>query len=79
MSSQTPSQPGGSPRTSALTPQALRRRFAELRMQVTRRRHRGEAAAHQRGVERSRKPADVMNPRAKSSRHGKSTAYKWNQ
>jgi hypothetical protein len=25
------------------------------------------------------KPADVEEPRAKSSRHGKSTADKWNQ
>jgi hypothetical protein len=42
-------------------------------------RSRSGLSGSQRGVTRSGTPADVTSVRAKSSRHGKSTADKWNQ
>ena len=43
------------------------------------RRSHGEMANKQQEVFRADTPADVTSVRAKSARHGKSTADKWNQ
>jgi hypothetical protein len=43
------------------------------------RRSQGEMANKEREVMKARTPADVTSVRAKSTRHGKSTADKWNQ
>ena len=43
------------------------------------RRSQGDMANTEREVFKSNTPADVTSVRAKSMRHGKSTADKWNQ
>jgi hypothetical protein len=43
------------------------------------RRSKGQMVAHEREVVDPHTPPDVTSERAKSSRHGKSTADKWNQ
>jgi hypothetical protein len=51
---------------------ALRKRFA-------RRRSKGQMANTERALTSARTPPDVTSARAKSSRHGKVTADRWNQ
>ncbi|HEU4975029.1 MAG TPA: hypothetical protein VFT50_08050 [Baekduia sp.] len=58
--------------------QALRRATAS-RTRFSARRSRATMADHQRELDQPGAPADVRSVRAKSSRHGKSTADKWNQ
>lgn len=57
----------------------LRRTVADFRTKFARRRSRGEMSNAEREIFRADTPADVTSVRAKSSRHGKSTADKWNQ
>jgi hypothetical protein len=61
------------------SPKQLRRTVADFRTRFARRRRRGEMSYTEREIYRSDTPADVTSVRAKSSRHGKSTADKWNQ
>lgn len=62
-----------------LSPEMVRRSLADFRTRFARRRSRGEMASREREIYRADTPADVTSVRAKSSRHGKSTADKWNQ
>jgi hypothetical protein len=57
----------------------LRRAIGDFRTKFARRRSRGEMSSTEREIFRADTPADVTSVRAKSSRHGKSTADKWNQ
>ena len=50
-----------------------------FRMRFARGRSRSAISGSERGIKRAGAPADVTSVRAKSSRHGKSTADKWNQ
>jgi hypothetical protein len=61
------------------SPKQLRRTVADFRTRFARRRSRGEMSYTEREIYRADTPADVTSVRAKSSRHGKSTADKWNQ
>jgi hypothetical protein len=61
------------------SPKQLRRAVTDFRTRFARRRSRGEMANNEREISRADTPADVTSVRAKSSRHGKSTADKWNQ
>jgi nucleotide-binding universal stress UspA family protein len=60
-------------------PKQLRRTATDFRTRFARRRSRGEMSNTEREIFRADTPADVTSVRAKSSRHGKSTADKWNQ
>ncbi len=62
-----------------LSRKALRLSVADFRTRFARRRSRGEMASSENEIYRAHTPADVTSVRAKSSRHGKSTADKWNQ
>jgi hypothetical protein len=62
-----------------LSPEAVRRSLADLRTSFARRRSRGEMVSREREIYRADTTADVTSVRAKSSRHGKSTADKWNR
>lgn len=55
------------------------RRLSRFAKSFSSRRSQGEMANTQSEVFRAHTPQDVTDPRAKSSRHGKSTADKWNQ
>lgn len=57
----------------------LRRTVGDFRTKFARRRSRGEMVNAEREIFRADTPADVTSVRAKSSRHGRSTADKWNQ
>lgn len=57
----------------------LRRAVTDFRTRFARRRSRAEMSNTEREIFRADTPADVTSVRAKSSRHGKSTADKWNQ
>jgi hypothetical protein len=61
------------------SPRKLRAAIGDFRTRFARRRSRGELSSTERQVFRADTPADVTSVRAKSSRHGKSTADKWNQ
>jgi hypothetical protein len=78
MSDQHQHQPDGSSleRRSA---KELRRAIGDFRTKFARRRSRGELASTERKLFRAGTPPDVTSVRAKSSRHGKSTADKWNR
>lgn len=69
-------QPGEEPWRSS---RKLRKAIGDFRTKFARRRSRGELTSTEREVFGAGTPADVTNVRAKSSRHGKSTADKWNQ
>jgi hypothetical protein len=58
---------------------ALRRVTDSFRTPFARRRSRSGISGRERELTRAGTPADVTSIRAKSSRHGKSTADKWNQ
>ena len=58
---------------------ALRRVADGFRTPFARRRSRSGISGRERELTRAGTPADVTSIRAKSSRHGKSTADKWNQ
>lgn len=60
-------------------PRKLRGPVDDFRTRFARRRSRGEMPSTEREIFRAGTPADVTSVRAKSSRHGKSTADKWNQ
>jgi hypothetical protein len=53
--------------------------FTDFRTRFARRRSRGELADSEREIFSADTPPEVTSVRAKSSRHGKSTADKWNQ
>jgi hypothetical protein len=61
------------------SPKQLRRTVADFRTRFASRRSRAEMSNTEREIFRADTPADVTSVRAKSSRHGKSTADKWNQ
>jgi hypothetical protein len=61
------------------SPKKLRRTVGDFRTRFARRRSRGQMSSTEREISRADTPADVTSVRAKSSRHGKSTADKWNQ
>lgn len=54
-------------------------RIPRFRKRFSARRSRGQMVNVQAEIEKASTPADVGSPRAKSQRHGKSTADKWNQ
>lgn len=60
-------------------PERLRRTAGDFRTRFAARRSRSEMSNHEHEVFEADTPADVTSVRAKSSRHGKSTADKWNQ
>ena len=60
-------------------PKKLRRAVDGFRTRFARRRSRSAITGSQPGISSADTPADVASVRAKSSRHGKSTADKWNQ
>ncbi len=60
-------------------PRRLTERLSDFRKSFSRKRTRGEMANTERQIMRADTPQDVTSVRAKSSRHGKSTADKWNQ
>ena len=53
--------------------------LTDFRTRFARRRSRGELVNTEREIFAADTPPDVTSVRAKSSRHGKSTADKWNQ
>ena len=53
--------------------------FTDFRTSFARRRSRGELVDTEQQIFSADTPQDVTSVRAKSSRHGKSTADKWNQ
>jgi hypothetical protein len=55
------------------------RRMQRFGKSFSARRSQGEMANKEREVLKAHTPPDVTSVRAKSSRHGKSTADKWNQ
>jgi hypothetical protein len=57
----------------------LHRAALDFRTRFASRRSRGELANSENERYRAGTPAEVTSVRAKSSRHGKSTADKWNQ
>ncbi len=61
------------------TQRKLSRAMDDFRSAFARRRSRSEMVNTERKLFNARTPADVTGPRTKSSRHGKSTADKWNQ
>jgi hypothetical protein len=54
-------------------------RLREFRTRFARRRSKSAAANTQAKLYRPGDPQDVLSPRAKSQRHGKVTADRWNQ
>jgi hypothetical protein len=57
----------------------FRRRLARFGKSFSARRSRGQMADGSERLLAADTPQDVSSPRAKSMRHGKSTADKWNQ
>jgi hypothetical protein len=55
------------------------RRMQQFGKSFSARRSQGEMVNHERDVIAADTPPDVTSTRAKSQRHGKSTADKWNQ
>ena len=55
------------------------RRLTRFGKSFSARRSKGEMVNREAEIFAARTPPDVMSVRAKSSRHGKSTADKWNQ
>ena len=73
-------EPAGPPaKQPRRTSRKLRRAIGDFRTKFARRRSRGEISSTERELFRADTPPDVTSVRAKSSRHGKSTADKWNQ
>lgn len=70
---------GGQPPRRRFLPEAFGRSFTGVRTRFSRRRSRARMVSRQDELYRADTPADVTSVRAKSSRHGKSTADKWNQ
>jgi hypothetical protein len=54
-------------------------RFQDVRKRWARRRSKGLMSNREDQLHRRGTPPDVANPRAKSTRHGKVTADRWNQ
>ncbi len=67
------------PNSSRTASRKLRQAFGDFRTKFARRRSRGEISDHEQEIFAADTPPDVASIRAKSSRHGKSTADKWNQ
>jgi len=61
------------------SPGRFRTAFMDFRTRFARRRSRGELVDTEQQIFRADTPPDVTSVRAKSSRHGKSTADRWNQ
>jgi hypothetical protein len=76
--SMEPSNGRGGPRPP-WSPRALHTAFTDFRTRFARRRSRGDMVNTEQQIFRADTPPDVTSVRAKSSRHGKSTADKWNQ
>ena len=57
----------------------LRRKVERFRKRFSARRSRGMMVNTEDQLGAASTPADVSSPRAKSQRHGKSTADKWNR
>jgi hypothetical protein len=64
---------------SAALPKRLGQSLADFRMSFTRRPRRAPTSSSESDIVHATRPADATSVRAKSSRHGKSTADKWNQ
>jgi hypothetical protein len=60
-------------------PNRLPSRIRDFRTRFARRRTKGEMANKERELFRADTPQDVTSVRAKSQRHRKSTADRWNQ
>jgi hypothetical protein len=54
-------------------------RVRDFRKRFAARRSKAAAADNERALSDARTPPDVTSPRAKSQRHGKVTADRWNQ
>jgi len=61
------------------SPGRVRTAFKDFRTRFARRRSRGELVDTEQQIFSAAAPPDVASVRAKSSRHGKSTADTWNQ
>ena len=72
-------KPNEQPVSGQTAPKGLRGAIGDFRTRFARRRSRSEISSAERKLSRASTPADVTSARAKSSRHGKSTADKWNQ
>jgi hypothetical protein len=57
----------------------MNNRFHDLSKRFSRRRSKGLMSNRQDRLYRAGTPQDVTSPRAKSQRHGKVTADRWNQ
>ena len=57
----------------------MRQPLDSFRKRFSRKRSKGMMASRQRDVYRADTPPDVASQRAKSQRHGKVTADRWNQ
>jgi len=57
----------------------MRQPLESFRKRFSRKRSKGMMAARQRELYRADTPLDVASQRAKSQRHGKVTADRWNQ
>jgi hypothetical protein len=57
----------------------IRADFSQFRKRFARRRSKGLMASTQEALFKRGTPQDVSSPRAKSQRHGKVTADRWNQ
>jgi hypothetical protein len=57
----------------------MRQPLDSFRKRFSRKRAKGMMASRQRDLYRADRPPDVASQRAKSQRHGKVTADRWNQ
>lgn len=79
MSGRRKRQVGGQSGAPSMSWPRIHTAFTDFRTRFARRRSRGELADTEREIFSADTPPDVTSVRAKSSRHGKSTADKWNQ
>jgi hypothetical protein len=70
---------GRSRRPPPWSPRAIHSALTDFRTRFARRRSRSDMVNTEQQIFRADTPPDVTSVRAKSSRHGKSTADKWNQ
>ena len=66
-------------RHPAWSPKTVHTAFTDFRTRFARRRTRGEMVDAEQAIYSADTPPEVTSVPAKSSRHGKSTADKWNQ
>jgi hypothetical protein len=67
------------PTSPVVTKRSVSARLTEVRKRFARRRSKGLMANTEGELYRKGTPPDVTSPRAKSQRHGKVTADRWNQ